>query len=177
MGMVAAAYKPVFALLLSTKWAVSGHLFMLVSAACALQAVTALCGTIMLVLGRAEIRLRTTVEFGIIWIVALLTSIMFGLEAAAMMYNIAVILYVPRTLCFVLPLIECSASAYAKAIVPAGITTICIASYECVQADCCDGRCITLSNGGNARHVRGAGQRIGSTPSYYCGDGFLATPC
>jgi len=141
MGMVAAAYKPVFALLLSTKWAASGYLFMLVSAACSLQAVTALCGTIMLVLGRAEIRLRTTVEFGVIWIVVLLVSIRFGLEAAAMMYNITVILYVPRTLGLVLPLIECAVSAYARAIlIPVGITALCIASYELIQ------RCVAMGD-------------------------------
>jgi O-antigen/teichoic acid export membrane protein len=130
MGIVAAANRPVFQELLSTKWAAAGHVFMLVAPTCALQAVTSLCGTMLLVLGRADIRLKTTVESGIIWIICLVASVNLGIDAVAVMYDVVAFLYLPRTLSFVLPLIQCSASAYLRAIgVPIIITTICSGLY------------------------------------------------
>lgn len=134
MGMMAAAHKPVFALLLSTKWAGSGNLFMLVSAACALQAVTALFGTVLLILGRADIQRRTTLEFGILWVVTLLVAVRFGIEAVAIAYNIIVLLYVPRTLHFVLPLMDCTLTTYLKALCVPTITTIgCVLAYSTLR--------------------------------------------
>ena len=50
IGMVAAAHQPVFKILLSEKWSMSGDLFVLLAPACALQAVAALSGTVRMAL-------------------------------------------------------------------------------------------------------------------------------
>jgi PST family polysaccharide transporter len=130
MGMVAAAYHPVFNLLLSEKWAAAGKLFVLVAPACTLSSVTSLCGTMMLVMGRADVRLKLTLEFGVLWVIILLSSVSFGLEVAAVAYNLAVFCYTPRTLLMVLPLIDCPAATYWRAlVVPTAITGICVTTY------------------------------------------------
>ncbi|MDZ4820227.1 MAG: lipopolysaccharide biosynthesis protein [Planctomycetota bacterium] len=130
MGMIAAAYHPVFSLLLSEKWAASGVLFMLASPACAFQAVTALCSTILLVLGRAEVRLRMTLEFGALWIVGLLIGASIGLNAVAVLYNLVVIIYLPRTFGLVLPMIDCPAKSYWRAVrVPIYMTAACVCAH------------------------------------------------
>ena len=60
----------------------------------------------------------------------LLTSIWFGLEWVALAYNGAVLIYSPRSLALVLPLIECSALSYARSIItPALVTLACIALF------------------------------------------------
>ena len=136
IAMVATSNRSVFNLLLSDKWSTSGELFLLLAPACALQTVTALGGTVRMALGRTDIQLRATVEFGVIWIATLLTSAWFGLEWVALAYNCAVLLYSPRSLALVLPLIECSAVVYvATLITPAVVTLACIAIFwGCNQA-------------------------------------------
>ncbi len=130
MGMVAVAYEPVFSLLLSEKWVESGRIFMLVATASAMQAVTGICGTVRLVLGRTDYQLRGTIEVGSIWLVALLCTVQFGLEWVGLAYSIVFILYTPRTLMLTLPLIDCSGWAYARAIaVPAVITLLCVGAF------------------------------------------------
>jgi O-antigen/teichoic acid export membrane protein len=130
IGMVAAAHDPLFKLLLSEKWAVSGELFMILAPVSALQQLTALSGTIALVLGRTDIQLRTSAEFGIIWLAALLTSVWFGLQWTAGAYTCAVILYTPRSLMFGLRLLQCSALLYASVLaIPTLVTFACIAAF------------------------------------------------
>jgi PST family polysaccharide transporter len=130
VGIVAVAHAPVFDMLLSQKWASAGHVFMLVAPACALQAVASLCGTMLLVLGRADIRLKTTVESGIIWVICLVAAVRFGIDTVAVIYDVLACLYLPRSLSFVLPLIECSVSSYCRAIgVPILITLIASGLY------------------------------------------------
>ena len=96
VGMVAAAHKPVFKIMLSDKWAASGHIFMIVAPFCALQAVTAVGGTIRMILGRTDIMLRTTVESNFVAILILLVFVRFGLNWTAISYNVASLLYFPR---------------------------------------------------------------------------------
>jgi PST family polysaccharide transporter len=131
MGLLAAAHAPFFAFLLSSKWADSGVLFMLVAPASALQAVTALVGTVRTVLGRTDLQLRISIEFACVWLVALLVSVSYGLEWAAMAFNAVVILYTPRALMLTLPLIGCSLLAYARTLIrPALVTAVCIIGYQ-----------------------------------------------
>jgi hypothetical protein len=122
--MVAASHRPVFTLLLSDKWSLSGALFLLLAPACALQAVTALGSTVRLAVGRTDMQLRAAIEFSVIWIATLLTSAWFGLEWVALAYNCAVVIYTPRSLALVLPLIECSPSMYVRTIIPPAIITL-----------------------------------------------------
>ncbi|WP_158554696.1 lipopolysaccharide biosynthesis protein [Methylovirgula sp. 4M-Z18] len=133
MGMVAAAYKPVFDLMLSAKWEASAELFMLVAPAGALQAVTALGGTTMWVVGRSDIAMRTTFEFGVLWMTALLASVWFGIWWIAIAYDVVVMLYIPRAMHLMLPQIECSPRQYAQSLVsPLAITAVAILLFELV---------------------------------------------
>ena len=130
IGMVAVSHQPAFRMLLSEKWSLSGDLFAIVAPACALQAVTALGGTVRMALGRTDVQLRVTVESGIIWIATLLIVVSFGLERVALAYNWAMLLYSPRAVMLVLPLIECSAWTYVRTIIaPVVVTMVCVATY------------------------------------------------
>ena len=137
LAMVAAAHHSVFAIILSEKWSQSGTLFMILAAGGAVQAMTALGGDIMLVLGRSDLRLRTTIEFSLIWLVTLLLSVTFfrDIRWAAIAYSCAVVLYAPRTLSIVLSLISCPFRQYMEAMaVPALVCPAAILLYmEIVQ--------------------------------------------
>lgn len=124
MCMIAAAYHPVFTLLLTTKWAAAGKLFMLVAPACAMQSVNALCATIMLVLGHTATRLKTVVEFGVLSLIMLSISVWFGIEWAAIGFVCIVAIYTPRLLMLTLPLIDCPAGAYVHSIFTPIIVTL-----------------------------------------------------
>lgn len=130
MGMVAVDHDAVFTLLLSKKWFAAGEFFMIIAPATALQAVNALGGTTVMVMGRTDIQLRMTIEFGLIWIAALLISVYFGLTWAAIAFNIVVILYSVRSLMLFLPLMECQLSTYLRTItIPVIMTFVCIALF------------------------------------------------
>jgi O-antigen/teichoic acid export membrane protein len=131
LGMVAAAHFSTFNILLSEKWSQSSTIFMILSAAGAVQAMMALGGDIMLILGRSDLRLRTTVEFSLIWLCALVLSVSYDIYWVAVMYNCAVLLYLPRTLRLVLSLIQCPLKTYLEAmLVPALATLASIVLYE-----------------------------------------------
>jgi O-antigen/teichoic acid export membrane protein len=131
VGMVAVAHQAVFDLLLSAKWAPAGDLFMVVAPACALQAVTAIGGTVRMVLGRTDIMLKTTVEFGVLWVIALLVTVWFGLEWTAISYNLAVLLYSPRSLMLILPIVGGTLLLYFRVIAsPIVITLVCVAVFR-----------------------------------------------
>ena len=130
IGIVAAAHHPIFTLLLSKKWASAGDIFLILAPVSALVQLTALSGTIMLALGRTDIQLRTTMEFGFIWIITLLTSVRFGLEWTAIAYSCAVILYTPRALMLALAIMECPALLYARTLmIPSMVTISCIVGF------------------------------------------------
>ena len=125
MAMVAAAQQPIFHLLLSPKWAESGQIFALAAAATAVQAVTALNATLMMVLGRTALQLRVATEYFIIWAAGLLVSVWFGLTAVALAYVLIVLLYVPRSLSLTLPVIGCSYMQYfGTMLLPAGFALL-----------------------------------------------------
>lgn len=131
VGMVAAAHQAVFDLLLSAKWASAGYLFMLVAPACALQAVTAIGGTVRMVLGRTDIMLKTTVEFGLLRLVTLVLAVRLGLEWTAFSYNVAVFLYCPRSLMLILPIVGGTFASYFRVVVvPITVTLACIAVFR-----------------------------------------------
>jgi O-antigen/teichoic acid export membrane protein len=130
LGMLAVAHVSIFATLLSAKWSQSGTIFMILATAGAVQAMMALGGDIMLVLGRADLRLRTTIEFGLLWLCALLLSIFFGIYWVAMAFTCAVVFYLPRALWLVLSLIQCPLKLYLEAvIVPILITLVSVGLY------------------------------------------------
>jgi PST family polysaccharide transporter len=130
LGMVAVAHVSVFTALLSEKWSQSGTIFMILAMAGAVQAMMALGGDIMLVLGRADLRLRTTIEFGLLWLCALLLSVFFGIYWVAVAFNCAVVFYLPRILWLILTLIQCPLKLYLEAvIVPILVTLASVGLY------------------------------------------------
>lgn len=114
VGMVAVAHNSVFGVLLSMKWAQSGDLFMLLAPISAVQAITAIAGTVALALGRTDIQIRWTTECGIIWFIMLIGTVWWGLDWVAIAYSGLVVLYAPRLLALILPLMGCDGFHYAK---------------------------------------------------------------
>jgi len=135
LGMLAVAHVSIFAALLSAKWSESGTIFMILAMAGAVQAMMALGKDIMLVLGHANLRLRTTIEFGLLWLCALLLSVFFGIYWVAVAFNCAVVFYLPRLLWLILSLIQCPLKSYLEAvIVPILVTLASIGLYAVVSA-------------------------------------------
>jgi O-antigen/teichoic acid export membrane protein len=124
IGLVAAAHHATFNILLSEKWQQAGLLFMILAPASAVQAMMALGGDIMLVLGRPDLRLRTTIEFSLLWICALVLVAGHGISWIAIAYNCAVLLYMPRLLRLILSLIDCRLVSYIEAIIIPAVMTI-----------------------------------------------------
>lgn len=124
VGMVAAAHTSIFEILLSDKWSQSSTIFMILAPAGAAQAMMALGADIMLVLGRSDLRLRTTVEFGLIWLGVLLLSVSYGTTWVAVAYSCAVPLYVPRMLRLILALIDCRLRSYLEVIAAPVLSTL-----------------------------------------------------
>ena len=136
LGVVAVAHVPIFAALLSAKWSQSGTIFMILATAGAVQAMTALGRDIMLVLGRADLRLRMTIEFGLLWLCALLLSVFFGIYWVAVAFSCAVVFYLPRLLWLILSLIQCPFKSYLEAvIVPILVTLASIGLYLEIAKD------------------------------------------
>jgi O-antigen/teichoic acid export membrane protein len=124
VGLVAAAHQPVFDLLLSSKWAQSGEVFMIVGPVGALQAVVSLGGTVMVAMGRTDIQLRATAELGVLWVFTMLASVWFGITWVAIAYDCAILCYLPRSLQLVLKPIGCSGRAYFATLVVQFVTTV-----------------------------------------------------
>jgi len=130
MAMIAAAHEPVFRILLSEKWLAAGEVFMLATPGAAVQAVMALCGTILLAAGQVGRQLRAASEFCLCLIAALLLSVWFGVSWVAVAYTVAVCCYAPRLLQLTLPVIDCRAPDYIRAVViPVIMSGFCIAFY------------------------------------------------
>ena len=130
LGMLAVAHVSIFAALLSAKWSESGTIFMILAMAGAVQAMMALGKDIMLVLGHANLRLRTTIEFGLLWLCALLLSVFFGIYWVAVAFNCAVVFYLPRLLWLILSVVQCPVKLYLEAvIVPILVTVASIGLY------------------------------------------------
>ena len=135
IGLVAAAYHPVFTLLLSEKWAQSGHLFMIAAPAGALMAVTGLRATFLLALGQTQQQLRTTLEASLVQVFALCVSVYFGVTWVVVAFSVSAFLYFPRAMMLMLPLIECSFAQYLRAMFwPVSTTIAAIVMYDAIVA-------------------------------------------
>lgn len=149
MGMVAAAHAPAFTLLLSEKWAQAGVVFMLVAVSTALQAVTALVPTVLLVLGHPRLRLKAALEFAALWLMSLLLVVGQGLEAVAIMSSLVTLLYTPRAVMMVLPLIGCRGLDYWDALWrPVVLTVLLVAVYHVLEGAAAWGDLMMLVAGG-----------------------------
>jgi O-antigen/teichoic acid export membrane protein len=116
IGMIAVAHDSIFGVLLSKKWAESGDLFMMLAPVSALQAITAIAGTFVLSIGRTDIQIRWTTECGIIWLIMLIAAVWSGLDCIAIAQSALAVLYAPRLLALMLPLMGCDRVSYGKAL-------------------------------------------------------------
>jgi O-antigen/teichoic acid export membrane protein len=126
MFMMGAAHGPVFELLLSSKWAMAGQIFMMAAPAAALQAVTSLRGTFMMIIGRTDMQLRMNAEFCVLTVGCLLLSVPYGLFWAVIGYNIVVVIYIFRGIGLTSPLLACTHKDYVGSL---GITWL--VSFAC----------------------------------------------
>ena len=112
VGLVAVASEPVFHLLLSKKWGQAAPIFVLIAPAAALQPVTAILGTFLMALGRTDVQMRLAAQFAAVWLVGLMLSVWYGIEAVAAAYSICAVLFSLWSLRVCLPLVDCSLTVY-----------------------------------------------------------------
>ncbi len=112
MGMVAVAHQPVFSLLLSDKWGLSGELFMIMAPVMALHTVLSVRVLFMLVIGRVDINLRCSVELLLLELVAMMAAIWYGIHAAIIGLVFATLVFQIRNLYFILIHMECTVRSY-----------------------------------------------------------------
>ncbi len=135
MGMVAAAHAAIFNVVLSEKWEYAGTIFMLIAPAGAVQAILAMSETAMYALGHTNIQLRTSAEYCILWIAALLAAVQFGLSAAALTFTLVTLLYQLRYLALALPRLNLSMRDYFSTyLIPLIATGLGICAYQAVNA-------------------------------------------
>jgi O-antigen/teichoic acid export membrane protein len=114
VGVVAVASEPVFHLLLSKKWGQAAPLFLLIAPAASLQPVTAILGTFLMALGRTDVQMRLAAQFAAVWLLGLMQSVWYGIEAVAAVYSVCALLFSVWSLRVCLPLLNCSFTAYER---------------------------------------------------------------
>lgn len=127
MAVIAAASHAFFTLLLSPRWEAAAIIFALMAPGGALQTVTNLNGVLLQAVGRTGARLRLTVEYAIIWVIAAIPLSMISLPAVAAGFSLLSLLYLPRLLHLYLTPIGCTWREYARAL--AGPTALSIAIF------------------------------------------------
>jgi len=135
VGLVAAASEPIFHLLLSQKWGQAAPLFVLIAPAASLQPVTAVLGTFLMALGRTDVQMRLAVRFAAVWLVGLMLSVWYGIEAVAAAYSVCGVLFSVWSLRVCLPLLNCSFTMYARTLLwPLAVTAAAILLYRLVSS-------------------------------------------
>ena len=136
VGLVAAAREPIFQLLLSEKWGHAAPIFALIAPSAALQPVTAILGTFLMALGRTDVQMRLAAQFASVWLIGLLSSLWFGVEAVAATYSVFSILFSFWSLRVGLPLLNCSFRVYIRALaLPGALTFFGILAYSFIRKD------------------------------------------
>jgi PST family polysaccharide transporter len=135
VGLVAVASEPVFHLLLSKKWGQAAPLFALIAPAASLQPVTAVLGTFLMALGRTDVQMRLAAQFAGMWLVGLMLSVWYGIEAVAAVYSVCALVFSIWSLRVCLPLLNCSFTMYARTLLwPLVMTASAILLYRLVSS-------------------------------------------
>lgn len=135
VGLVAVASEPVFHLLLSKKWGQAAPLFVLIAPAASLQPVTAVLSTFLMTLGRTDMQMRLAAQFAGMWLVGLMLSVWYGIEAVAAVYSICGVLFSVWSLRACLPLLNCSFAMYARTLLwPLAMTASAILLYRLMSS-------------------------------------------
>lgn len=122
MAALAASSQAFFTLLLSERWSEGAIIFALMAPAGALQTVTNMNGGLLQAIGRTGARLRLTVEYAILWVIAAPLLSLISLEAVAFGFSALFLLYLPRLLHLYLAPIGCGVGDYLKALAaPTGL--------------------------------------------------------
>jgi len=133
--LVAAASEPIFHLLLSKKWGQAAPIFVLIAPAAALQPVTAILGTFLMALGRTDVQMRLAGQFAALWLVGLMLSVWYGIEAVAATYSICALLFAVWSLRVCLPLVDCSFACYARVFSwPMALTVSAMLGYQMLRS-------------------------------------------
>ncbi|MGE0044482.1 MAG: oligosaccharide flippase family protein [Hyphomonadaceae bacterium] len=98
LAALAAAGEATFSVLLSERWATAGALFTLMAPAAAVQCLFSFNGGLLQAVARTRLRLRLTIEFGLLWALAAAALVQFGVNAVALGWSVVSLLYVPRLL-------------------------------------------------------------------------------
>lgn len=86
-------------------------------------------------LGRTDLQMKLAFRFSVLWVLAVLLTVWHGIAAVAAAYSVCVLLFAVWSLSICLPLIGCTASAYARALLwPAVIAIGSVVSYETLAA-------------------------------------------
>ena len=124
-----------FTLLLSHKWGQAAPVFALIAPAAALQPVTAIVGTFLMALGRTDVQIRLAAQFAAVWIVGLMLSVWYGIEAVATTYSVCALLFSVWSLRICLPLVDCSFACYARLFMwPMALTVVAMLGYRVLSS-------------------------------------------
>lgn len=116
-GMIAIAHETIFTLFLSEKWKQAGHLFLILAPTGILGAVTALRGTILMVIGKTDILLKQTFWNSLITILAVLAFSCLNIEWVSFGVCVSGLIIISIFLNQFLSLISLSAKTYFAAII------------------------------------------------------------
>lgn len=116
MAVLCVASGAFIEVFLSERWLPAATLFAILAPVGALAAVTGLNGPMFMAIGRTDLRLRMTVEYTVLWVVAVPFLATQGVIAVAIGQAAIFLLYLPRTLQLFLRPIGASFRDYAGAI-------------------------------------------------------------
>jgi len=116
MGMLAVAHEPVFHILLSEKWDLTGKLFMLAAPAAALNALSCVRIAFLQILGDVQKNVRCSIESLLLQIALFIGFVWYGLEAVVISMALAWALYYLRDTSILIEKLDCNWIAYLKTI-------------------------------------------------------------
>ena len=82
-------------------------------------------------LGRTDVQMRLAAQFAALWLVGLILSVWYGIEAVAAAYSLCALLFTFWSLRVSLPLVGCSFRVYARAFLwPTTLTVAAVLLYR-----------------------------------------------
>jgi O-antigen/teichoic acid export membrane protein len=112
MAVAAAASDAYFELFLSAKWLPAAPVFVALAPVIALQAILAICGTMLLAIGATGRRLRLAVEFTVLWLITLPLAALVSVQVIAWSYTILYFLFSIRRYPIYLEVVGATAREY-----------------------------------------------------------------
>lgn len=117
MAILIAAGRSVFTVVLSDRWSELAPVFAYMAPVGALMAVTGIHVSVLMAIGRTDARLRLSLEHSIVWLVALILAVHFGIRAVALAMLLSYVVYYPRLLYIFLSPIGGSVVEYLRVLI------------------------------------------------------------